>query len=278
MSGFLTHPWASRKLQEAASIRRQVPCIIGADEYAFDAKEPTKLFVPILPPPRVPCPTPAQFDEVSPLALDLDALCISLNESAPRPAPLVWKSPNERSGPDAPVPGLATSRLRKKRARPHQPQFPVSSVRDDGLDDAIGLAGPSQLDDSRLSELSHSHHPSLDTLHNPPYPSPLSTVSRFAPRAPTSSSSASSPPSFVPYPTGVAYPSSTPSHRRRSSVESATSTLSSPATVFSLASGGNSSWTSGLDDGEGPCGWEWGFGAGKVPGEVGAGWKTVSWD
>ncbi|GAA5969028.1 hypothetical protein JCM21900_006348 [Sporobolomyces salmonicolor] len=250
MSGFLTHSWTSLKLQEAPSIRRQVPCIIGADEYAFGAKEPTKLFVPILPPPRVPCATPAQVDEISPLALDLDALCVSLNVSGP-----------------------------------HQPQFPVSSVRDDGLDDAIGLAGPSQLDDSRLSELSPSHHPRLVTLHNPPYPSPLSTVSRFAPRAPTSSSFASSPPSFVPYPTGVAYPSSTPSrrrrtpsHRRRLSVESATSTLSSPATVFSWASGGNSSWTSGPDDGEGPCGWDWGFGTGKVSGEVGAGWKTVSWD
>ncbi|GAA5905890.1 hypothetical protein JCM5296_004346 [Sporobolomyces johnsonii] len=361
-------------------IRRQVPCIIGDDEYAFDAKEPTKLFVPILPPPGVPCPTPVQFDEeVSSLALDLDALCVSLNESAPRPAPLVWKSPNERSTAPS-VPGLATSRLRKKRARstsnsrgrsesrtasldgrrprslrspskktrretfeeqeaeilpaflcgvldrrtnslvrcaewltrtvpvtqgnrvgaakqdkPNQPQFPVSSVRDDDLDDAIGVAGPSHLDVSRSPEPLHSRRPSLDTVHNPPYPSPVSDtpVSTFAPYpAPYSHSFASSPPSFVPYPypASVAPSSSMASHRRRSSVESATSTLSSPTTVFSSASGGNSSWTSaGPPDDAGPPGgevcpppggwWDRGFVPAKVQGgDVGAGWKTVSWD
>ncbi|GAA5835586.1 hypothetical protein JCM11251_002970 [Rhodosporidiobolus azoricus] len=126
--------------------RRGTPCKIGDDTYPCDADEQTVIFVPILPPPAVPCSSPAGGGNEGG-TLDVDLLCEMLDESAPRPAPLVWKlSPDDsllnKSG--------TTTRLREKRLFPSCSSVTTNRLTKRNLDassegDSEGASSPPPL-------------------------------------------------------------------------------------------------------------------------------------
>ncbi|GAA5901475.1 hypothetical protein JCM6882_006289 [Rhodosporidiobolus microsporus] len=114
--------------------RRETPCVVGDDTYPCDADEQTVLFYPILPPPGAPCSSPSGSVEEEE-ELDADALAEMLQESAPRPAPLVWKvSPEDtillNSG--------TTTRQREKRLLPAAPSGRTKRCLDQSSDEDDG--------------------------------------------------------------------------------------------------------------------------------------------
>ncbi|GJN89205.1 hypothetical protein Rhopal_002183-T1 [Rhodotorula paludigena] len=95
---------------QVAGSRRGTDCVVGDDIYSPTAPTQTTIFISVLPPPAVPCPTPCATTSPS-WKLDADALHDSLATIQPRPAPLVWKSPNETL-----TTSTGSARLRQRRA------------------------------------------------------------------------------------------------------------------------------------------------------------------
>ncbi|BGP47925.1 hypothetical protein JCM10450v2_003791 [Rhodotorula kratochvilovae] len=104
-------------------IRRNAECVIGDDTYAPDAPAQTTIFIPILPPPAAPCASPISPSR-SAFSFDVDALCDALESSAPRPAPLVWKSPHDSLAPS----GGSARGLRQKRPALHYADEPGTAA------------------------------------------------------------------------------------------------------------------------------------------------------
>ncbi|GAA5822700.1 hypothetical protein JCM3770_003373 [Rhodotorula araucariae] len=103
----------SRPSSSATGTRRNAECVVGDDTYAPDAPTQTTIFIPILPPPAVPCASPTSTSPSASL-IDFDALCDALETSAPRPAPLAWKSPHDTLASS----GGSSHGLRQKRPAP----------------------------------------------------------------------------------------------------------------------------------------------------------------
>ncbi|BGP07876.1 hypothetical protein JCM10049v2_003720 [Rhodotorula toruloides] len=85
-----------------ACCRHETTCTIGTVKYAHDARSPTQIYAPVLPPPAPPASTPSH-SPTSHVQLNLSVLNSALESSKPRPPPLVWESPSEHIQKGAPT-------------------------------------------------------------------------------------------------------------------------------------------------------------------------------
>ncbi|GAA5857505.1 hypothetical protein JCM8547_009307 [Rhodosporidiobolus lusitaniae] len=165
--------------------RREVACIVGDDSYPHDAPTQTILFIPILPPPAVPCPSPSQDDKADATGpLDLSALSEALETAGPRPAPLVWKTlPEELLLPTAGS-ATTTTRQREKRAAPapssstKKPKYTFSSSSSSSSDDGNEALAPPPVPTHRPTSSVTCRKP------RPPLHYPSSSLSRQNPAPP----------------------------------------------------------------------------------------------
>ncbi|GAA5981809.1 hypothetical protein JCM10908_004616 [Rhodotorula pacifica] len=106
-------------------IRRKTVCVIGQDWYPPSANKQTVVFIAVLPPPPPPSSSPLPASAPAVAQLDMSVLEKKLNDSGPRPAPLVWVHPLDLQIESRPIKSLRSSEPANLKPKP-QSKLPLT--------------------------------------------------------------------------------------------------------------------------------------------------------